>query len=548
MTNCKYIDDYLSIISENDVSVCEEQKKLYKFVLHVFQTEKLVVDMEQAEKYFALQKYFPFSLFTWEKFCFFIHNCVYKENGQLRFPKLVIIVGRGAGKNGFLAFEDFALLTPVNGVPKYHIDIFATSEDQAKQSFLDVYDVLEQNAVKMKRHFRWNKEVIKNLKTGSELRFRTSNAKTKDGGRPGKVDFDEYHAYENSALIDVAVTGLGKKRYPRQTIISTNGNVRGAVFDDLLETCEKILDLEEPDNGTFPFICKIDCIDEIDNPDSWHKANPSLRFLPDLMEEIKLEYAQYKQNPAANAAFPTKRMNCPPKHTETAVTKWENIIACNRPVEEGLLKGKSCVAGLDFMLTTDFLGAGLLYRVNGVDYWVGHTWICENSADLIRIKPPLREWEARGLVTFVDAKAIPPELPAMWLKNEAAKRGSQILKVGLDKYRCNVLRNACMDFMQLHDDQIYLVRPSDEMQIVPTLTDKFATQKIVWGVNNSNMCWQTNNTKTATSGAGNITYQKIEPKSRKNDEFKAFVAAECVSDVLEHTKAINLDMMQAWIY
>jgi len=62
------------------------------------------------------------------------------------------------------------------------------------------------------------------------------------------------------------------------------------------------------------------------------------------------------------------------------------------------------------------------------------------------------------------------------------------------------------------------------------------------------MCWQTNNTKTATSGAGNITYQKIEPKSRKNDEFKAFVAAECVSDVLEHTKAINLDMMQAWIY
>lgn len=143
----------------------------------------------------------------------------------------------------------------------------------------------------------------------------------------------------------------------------------------MLETCEKILDLEEPDNGMFPFICKIDCIDEIDNPDSWHKANPSLRFLPDLMEEIKLEHAQYKQNPAANASFPTKRMNCPPKHTENAVTKWENIIACNRPVEEDLLKGKSCVAGLDFMLTTDFLGAGLLYRVNGVDYWVGHTWI-----------------------------------------------------------------------------------------------------------------------------------------------------------------------------
>lgn len=86
MTNCKYIDDYLSIISENDVSVCEEQKKLYKFVLHVFQTEKLVVDMEQAEKYFALQKYFPFSLFTWENSVFSFTIAFTRKTGSFGFP------------------------------------------------------------------------------------------------------------------------------------------------------------------------------------------------------------------------------------------------------------------------------------------------------------------------------------------------------------------------------------------------------------------------------------------------------------------------------
>lgn len=88
------------------------------------------------------------------------------------------------------------------------------SEDQAKSSWQDVYDILNEKESVMKKHFYWNKEVIKNLKTGSEFRYRTSSPKTKDGGRPGKVDFDEYHAYENYKLIDVATTGLGKKQYP----------------------------------------------------------------------------------------------------------------------------------------------------------------------------------------------------------------------------------------------------------------------------------------------------------------------------------------------
>ncbi len=35
------------------------------------------------------------------------------------------------------------------------------------------------------------------------------------------------------------------------------------------------------------------------------------------------------------------------------------------------------------------------------------------------------------------------------------------------------------------------------------------------------------------SSNGNITYGKIEPKSRKTDPFKAFVAGMCFSDELE---------------
>lgn len=505
-------------------------------VERIFDSEDLTVNEEQLATYLSYQKYFPFQLFPWELFCFALHNCVYRTDGSLRFPILVIYVGRGAGKNGYLGFEDFCLLTAANGVPEYHIDIFATSEDQAKQSFTDVWNMLNANEAKMKKHFRWTKELIVCTDTGSEFRFRTSNAKTKDGGRPGKVDFDEYHAYENYKLITVATTGLGKKRHPRQAITTTDGDVRGGPLDDLIENCKAILSGDVQDNGYLPFMCCLDADEEVDDERMWHKANPSLRYLPDLMQQLRLEYAQYKLNPAANTAFMTKRMNRPARILENAAAAWEDILATNQPIPETELIGRPCVAGIDYAKTTDFVGAGLLWRVGGCDIWVSHTWVCTACADLQRIKPPLREWEARGLLTFVDAAEIPPELPVIWLANEAAKRKAQILIVCIDDYRYALMKTA-LESINFSADKgfgnVMRVRPMDEMKRIPLITSGFVNHRFIWG-DSPVMRWMCNNTKTVTALHGNFVYDKIEPKSRKTDTFKAFVAAEIGSDVLDN--------------
>lgn len=529
------IQQYISLVRSNEYPSCREQFQLCDFVEKVFQTEDIYVDEEQLTAYLSYQKYFPFGLFPWEIFCFALHNCTYRADGTLRFPILVIYVGRGAGKNGYLGFEDFSLLTKVNGIPEYHIDIFATSEDQAKQSFTDVWNMLNANEAKMKKHFRWTKELIVCTDTGSEFRFRTSNAKTKDGGRPGKTDFDEYHAYENYKLITVATTGLGKKKHPRQTITTTDGDVRGGPLDDLIANCIAILNGEVPDNGTLPFICRLDADEEVDSERMWHKANPSLRYLPHLMQQLRLEYAQYKLNPAANTAFMTKRMNRPAKILENAVTSWENILATNQPIPESSLIGRPCVGGIDFAKADDFVGAGLLWRVGQFDVWVHHTWVCSQSADLHRIKAPLREWEARGLLTFVDAVEIPPDLPVVWLANEAAKRQAQVLKIAADDFRYNFLKNALLSINFSADkgfENVVKIRPSDEMRRIPLITSGFVNHRFVWG-DSPVMRWMTNNAKTEAGPHGNYTYGKIEPKSRKTDTFKAFVAAEIVSDVLD---------------
>ena len=537
MIGYKEIDDYIREVRYGDYPVCAAQLKLCDLVERVFETEKtLTVNTKQLAEYLSYEKYFPFGLFPWEKFVFALHNCTYREDGQLRFPIALVYVGRGAGKNGYLGFEDFCLLTSTNGVPEYHIDIFATSEDQAKQSFSDVRNVLINNEQKMKRHFTWTQELIRCTDTGSELRFRTSRSQTKDGARPGKVDLDEIHAYEDYKLITVATTGLGKKRFPRQTWTTTDGDVRGGPLDDKIEQAEAILNGEEPDNGMLPFICRIDHDDEVNDERMWHKANPSLRYLPTLMEQMRTEYAEYKRNPAGNTAFITKRMNRPPRVRENGVASWDDILATNQQICEDDLYERPCVAGIDYAKTTDFVGAGLLWRVGSQDVWMSHTWICSNCADLHRIKAPLREWEARGLVTFVDAPEIPPDLPVTWLVNEAARLRAEILLVGLDDYRYALMRRALEDFNFSADKEhknIVLIRPRDEMRRVPVITSGFAGHRFVWG-DSPPMRWMANNSKTVTSAAGNITYGKIEPKSRKTDTFKAFVAAECVSDVLDN--------------
>lgn len=549
MKKCNpHIQEYIDLVRSGKYPVCKEQVQLVDLVEKALAEPGVYVDEEQLEKYLSYQKYFPFELFPWERFIFALHNCVYTADGFPRFSILFVYVGRGAGKNGYLGFENFCNLSIASGIKNYDIYDYANSEKQAKRSWKDVYEVLKTNKTKLSRFFYWNEEYIKNLQTNSEYHYMANNASTGDSYRPGKVNHDEIHAAESTKAITTAITGLGKKPQPRRTICTTDGDVRDGYLDELLERSRKILDGGIPDGGFLPFICHLESDDEIENPEMWYKANPSLQYLPNLLWEIKHELTEYQLNPVANAAFRTKRMNRPPKTKEGGIAEWELIKATNQPIDKSKLKGKPCIAATDYAKTNDFISAGLLFLVDGKYVWITHTWVCSRSADLPRIKVPLHAWEQAGLLTFVDAAEIPPELPAVWLVNTALQLGASIIKFACDSYRWLWLKRA-FEQVNITDDKktnkVFLVRPSNEMLISPIITSGFTNHRFVWG-DNPLMRWAANNTKLVTSSTGNITYGKIEPKSRKTDPFKAFVAAMCQSAELEKkeqamTKLKNLN-------
>ena len=286
----KDVQIYIDKIESCPAVVNNERLLLVEYLKDVFKNEELVYSEEQIAKYFSYEKYFPYGLFEWERFLFVLHYCVFRKDGLPRWSDLFIYMGRGGGKNYYLSWEDWCAITPTHGIKEYDIDICATSEEQAMTSFNEIYNILENN-IKYKKvleqNFHWTKTEIRNKKTNSTIKFRTNNAKSKDGLRSGALNFDEYHAYETYDNIRVFTTGLGKKENPRTTITTTDGEVRGGPLDKKKEQALDVLNRRTPDNGLLVFMCKLDDETEVEDINMWQKANPSLEYRPSLLEQMK---------------------------------------------------------------------------------------------------------------------------------------------------------------------------------------------------------------------------------------------------------------------
>lgn len=199
-----YIDEYMRMVENEEIQSCKEQKQLMEFLRWKLDQPGVVIDADAIEK--SVEKpapYFSFSLFAWQRFCNAFFYGVRYDDGRLMFDRYLLLLGRGAGKNGYISYDCFYMLSGHHGIKNYDIDIVATSEDQAKTSFEDVLNILEtpKFAKKLKKVFYKSKKLIKHYKTKSKFEFNTSNARTKDGKRSGTVIFDELHEYEDYSNI-----------------------------------------------------------------------------------------------------------------------------------------------------------------------------------------------------------------------------------------------------------------------------------------------------------------------------------------------------------
>lgn len=541
-----YIDSYMDGCRNGEIIVDDDILLALNLIEDKLDNPDVFIANEKIEKAVELtERYFEMKLFDWELFVFALIHCYYISSDTVVFDEILIEMGRGNGKNGFISPVAWYLTTHYHGVKGYNVDIIANSQDQAETSFNDIYEVLDKYWAKLKKFFYKTKELIRNIKTNSYIKFNTSNARTKDGKRSACLIFDEIHEYENYDMLSVFTSGFGKRKHSRIFYITTNGHVREGVLDDKLKLARDVLNGTIKDLGFLPLLYHITTEEEALNPKMWHKANPSLKYLPELLKIMEAEFIKMKYTPSIERDFYTKRMNWPKSNAEIAVTEWENIAATNKPVP--VLQGRTATVGIDYVKVTDFASVDLHFREGNIRYDISHSWLCLNSADIPRLKIPWQQWADEGHITLVDDVEISPDLIAEYIVKQAQKYNIQ--KLALDNFRYALLSEALkrVGFDAKERKNVYLVRPSDIMKVVPVIDSCFVNQYFVWG-DQPLLRWATNNTKLIPSGkkqgtdTGNYYYGKIEAKSRKTDPFMALVHAMCIEDELENGQVTFVDI------
>lgn len=560
MKNCdSRIEAYMEAVESEMIRSSKEVKALVAHVRYCFETEDIYVNQQQLEDYIGLAKYFPYDeIFPWQQFVIGLHDCTYwKDSGTPRWPDLFCLIGRGAGKDGTIALEATALTSPYNGIREYDVDICANNEDQALRPVKDIVNAFEQPKYlkKLKRFYYWTTEKVVGLDTKSTILGRTNNPGGKDGLRSGLVVFNEIHQYEDYKNINVFTTGLGKKKHPRRSYYTTQGDVREGPLDDLLETSEEILFAGNPDNGLLPFICRLDSKEEVHNEENWEKANPSLPYLPTLMEEIRKEYRDWKKHPERLTAFMTKRMNWPDGTSEIKVCNYEKIKATNRQLPD--LEGRVCTCGIDFSKITDLVSVNLHFREGNFRYDLNHSWLCLQSKDIPRIKAPWREWAERGLIDLVDDVEIHPEIIVEYIARQMEFYSIKMMAIDDFRYALMAQCLKTIGFDGKTYKNLKMVRPSDIMRVATVIDSCFANDYFVWG-DNPVLRWAVNNTKMVRHGRkmgkeddidiGNFVYAKIEAKSRKTDPFLALAASMTVEDAIPYAQVTEIPDLGVFTY
>lgn len=535
MISNKYVDEYIKLYEDGKIKLNKERIMLIEYLRkHVLNRDDLYFDDEMIENCIKFGEKWYFPLTPFNKFLIAFIFLFFKKNDRVFYRKHLWLIARGAGKNGLISVVTHFLTSQLHGIREYNISIVANSEEQAKTSFEETYNVIGRSDV-LKTLFARRKTDITCKETDSVLKFRTSNGETKDGLRDGAVVFDEIHQYEGNKDVRVHISGLGKKANPREFYIGTDGYIRDGFLDNMKEIALKVLKGEARVNSLFPFICKIDNEEEVDDVTNWEKANPMLceprgEYAQGLYDTIHEEYQDLEDDPSNREEFMTKRMNIPVTDLEKSVATWEEIAATGREMPE---VDDECIGSLDYAAIRDFAACGLLFRKDDDYIFKTHSFSRKAFVDKYysyskkhntemagkKTFAPIREWEEQGLLSVMEGEALDPNDIVDWFVQKRDE-GYRIKKIIADNFKMDVLR----PLFEAEGFEVEIIRNPRAIHslLAPRLELAFANRNIIFG-DNPLMQWYISNVVVSIRKDGNKEFLKKEPIRRKTDGFEAFI-------------------------
>lgn len=294
---------------------------------------------------------------------------VHKETLKRRFRQSYEECPRKQGKSTRMAARGLYMLT-ADGEAGSEIYAGATTEKQA----LEVYRPAWQMMRKLPELQRYvGLEMAGNANNPGPMfiprdmsRFETIIGKPGDGASPHAALIDEYHEHDSDHMVDTMQTGMGARRQPMLSIITTAGSNLGGPCYAKRRDVIGILEGKHEDETAFGVIYGLDPTDAWDDPANLVKANPNYGvsvfedFLTAMLNQARRSAS--KQN-----EFRTKHLN----EWVGARTAWMNMVAWQRQKRRLKLEDfKGCRAWLAVDLASKLdVAAMVLLIQKGKEYF-----------------------------------------------------------------------------------------------------------------------------------------------------------------------------------
>lgn len=502
----------------------------------IFDPEKAARPVRFMEKFLAPTKgnYESMQLMPWQ--CFVecnLYGWVDKKTGLRRFREGLIIVGTGNGKSTMVA-GNATYASCKDGEKGPDVYLLANSKDQASIVFDEARGQI-MNSPALAPHFRPLRDGIYFDQTGGRIRARSTDSKRLDGLNPHLAIFDEIHEYREYKLINIIKRKTVKRTQPMILYITTMGTVLDgplanyyALFSDAMIPGK--LDTKIADS-MFAYIAELDAEDNIEDPRTWIKANPSLGVLLDL-ETLKQKWERDKLTPPERADFITKQLNVMVAADDMQFCPPEILKRNTGTVPEEILLGRPCYGGFDLSDREDFTAAALEFPLDdGRIAVMLHSWVPRRKVELDQEKIDYYGLAMRGSLDIVEGEYIRQEDVYEWFQKQAEKY--EIQAIGYDPANASTLsRMLEQGDREHHGHRLVVVRqgPITLNDPMKDIKERLLDGGIVHN-NDPMFNWYTDNVRISAerrhTDKGNWMPQKRN-RYRKIDGFMAFLDAHTV--------------------
>lgn len=268
-----------------------------------------------------------------------------------------IFVARKSAKTTFAAILSlYALLKEERNSEAYFC---ANTKDQASQALRYLKQIVKDSpALKNNVRLRQFKLESENDKRGYCVARPVANEPdTLDGLSPSFAIIDEKHAMSTNDLFNIMKTGTLARTNPLIITISTAGFNREYPFYNEIEVGKKILDGDLEDDSTFYALFMLDDEEkEIENPEMWAKANPSLKDKDGRgvisLDDLIIDFKKASLIMADKKNFITKNLNIY-VDAEDAWLPDEDYKKCGKDADIKEFFGAKAYLGIDLSTARD---------------------------------------------------------------------------------------------------------------------------------------------------------------------------------------------------